>query len=71
MYRQVRSYKLAEERSKGTSHGPEPDWVEEEFVAAVCIFFPAGEFVIDVQRHTLFEAITLVGGEPNPIACAL
>jgi hypothetical protein len=31
--------------------------MEKQFIAAICVFFPAGKFVIDCERDAFFEAI--------------
>lgn len=51
-----------EEAREGAAGWPADEGVEDEFVAAVGVFFPAGELVVDGEGDAFFEA-AVAGGE--------
>ena len=52
----------AEKRCQGTAHWPVDQRVEDQLVAAVCVFLPACQLVVDGQRDAFFELFSVVGG---------
>ena len=50
-----------EEGSEGALKWPLVEWMEHQFIAAVCVFFPASELVVDSQGDSFFEAAVVVG----------
>jgi hypothetical protein len=67
----VREQKLAEKRCEGTSHEPEPEWVEQQLVAAVRILFPTSKLIVDCERDAFLEAVTGPGCKTDNIAIYL
>lgn len=67
----VGEQELAEKWRKGPSNEPEPDGVEEQLVAAICVLFPSSKFVIDSERNTLLEAISSPSCEANNVSIHL
>ena len=54
-----------EEGSEGALIWPFVEWIEHQFIAAVCVFFPASELVVDSQGNTFFEAAFVVSCEAD------
>lgn len=61
----------AEDGGEGAARGPVVEGVEDEFAAAEGVFLPAGQFVVDGERDTLFEFRAFVPGEPDHVADGL
>ena len=57
----VAEEEFAEERCDWSSSPPVFEGVEDELVAAVSVFLPAGEFVVDGEGDTFFETAVVVG----------
>lgn len=51
----VGAEEFAPEGGKWTTHGPKSDGVEDEFVAAVRIFLPTCEFVVNLNVLSIEE----------------
>jgi hypothetical protein len=43
----VGEQKLSKQRREGASNEPEPERVEQQLVAAVCVLLPASKFIVD------------------------
>jgi hypothetical protein len=54
-----------EEAGEGALIWPLVQWMENQFVAAICVFFPASELVVDSQGDTFFEAAIVVSCKAN------
>jgi len=67
----IRSEKFAEEGCEGPSWYPESTGLEQQFVASICVFLPAVQFVVDGQGDTFFEAFSGVRAETNCVPCDL
>ena len=58
----------AEERREGAFEEPGLHGVEDQLVAAVGVFFPSGEFVVDGEGDAFFEAVAVVACESDDVA---
>ena len=59
---------FAEERRDGPARGPVAEWLEDEFRAAIGVFFPTGKFVVDGERHAFLETAAEVGTKAEIVA---
>jgi hypothetical protein len=57
-----------EEGSEGTLEDPAVQGVEDHLADAVGVLLPAGNFVVDVERHALLEVLAVVRGEADDVA---
>lgn len=60
-----------EERGEGTFVHPFAHGMEEQLVAAIGVFFPAGQFVIDSEGDAFFETFARPGGQADDVAVTL
>ena len=61
----------AEELGERSPRGPADQGVEDQLVAAVGVFLPARELVVDGERNAFLEAALVVGGQPDDEAVHL
>jgi hypothetical protein len=54
-----------EETGEGALIWPLVEWIEHQFVAAICVFFPASELVVDGEGDAFFEAAIVVRGKAD------
>ena len=65
--RHVASDEFAEKRRHGPARGPVAVGMEDEFRAAIGVFFPPRKFVVDGKRHAFFEAAAEVSTEAEVV----